>query len=39
MATGTVKRFNATKGFGFIQIDAGGPMYLFKLVRSKGRTA
>ena len=24
MATGTMKRFNATKGFGFIQPDAGG---------------
>jgi CspA family cold shock protein len=24
MATGTVKRFNATKGFGFIQPDSGG---------------
>ncbi len=25
MATGTVKRFNPQKGFGFIQPDAGGP--------------
>ena len=24
MTTGTVKRFNATKGFGFIQPDSGG---------------
>jgi len=24
MATGTVKRFNATKGFGFIQPEEGG---------------
>jgi cold shock protein len=28
MATGTVKWFNATKGFGFIQPDAGADVFV-----------
>jgi cold shock CspA family protein len=34
MATGTVKWFNAAKGYGFIQPDSGGPMYLFTSPKS-----
>jgi cold shock CspA family protein len=37
MATGTVNWFNATKGFGFIQPDAGGAAFSSILVQSNGR--
>jgi cold shock protein len=36
MATGTVRWLNATKGFGSIQPDAGGPMCSFRSARSNG---
>ena len=39
MATGTVKWLNGTKGFGFIQPDAGGPDVFVHVRRSNGPSA
>jgi len=36
MPTGTVKFFNATRGFGFIEQDEGGDIFVHKTGISKG---